>query len=511
MDLLHAHTLGDVLRENRRSYPQREALVCGDRRYTYPQMDDRVNRLANALLASGFGQGDRILWLGQNCHRVLEGLLASAKVGGVFCPVNWRQTAEELAFVIDDVDARVVLWQDTEIGDAVRAARAASGSSAVWLQHDGAGEGSYEGFLAGGSVEDPELEVDPALPVLQLYTAAFTGKPNGAQLSHTAVLVQDLIMAMLQEISSDYRYLNSGPLFHIATFMTTLATFHFGGLNVFVRRVDAEELARIIDAEKITGAFIIGPTVDQLIEVNQDGRYNLKSLRTFPGKRAWMDMVSVDTSAWARKPAGYGQTEVMGMLTFNAIGGDAVGTSGRPSPAVQVRIIDPDGNEVPPGETGEIVARGPAVMTGYFNRPGLNEERQAGGWHHTNDLGRREQDGSITFVGPKTRIVKSAAENIYPAEVEACINSHPAVKESAIIGVPDPQWTQSVKAIVVLNEAATTTAEDIIEHCRSHIASYKKPKSVEFVDALPRQGWAIDYDALDERFGGGGYPGGRSY
>jgi acyl-CoA synthetase (AMP-forming)/AMP-acid ligase II len=201
----------------------------------------------------------------------------------------------------------------------------------------------------------------------------------------------------------------------------------------------------------------------------------------------------------------------MGMLSFNALGGEAIGTSGRTSPAAQVRIVDPDGNEVPPGETGEIVARGPAVMTGYFNRPDLNEQRQAGGWHHTNDLGKREEDGSITFVGPKTRIVKSAAENIYPAEVEACINKHPAVKESAIIGVPDPKWTQSVKAIVVLKDGEKATAEDIIEHCRANIASYKKPKSVEFVDALPRAGWAIDYDALDENFGGGGYPGGRSH
>src|SRR5947209_1538723 len=182
VDLLHSLTLGDVLRENRRSYPERDALVCGDDRYTYLQMDDRVNQLANALVADGFGAGDRILWLGQNCHRVLEGLLAAAKVGGVFCPVNWRQTAQELEFVIGDVDARVVIWQDEEIGDAVRAARDASGTKALWLQHDGEGEGSYEAFLASGAVDDASIEVDPSLPVLQLYTAAFSGQPNGAQL-----------------------------------------------------------------------------------------------------------------------------------------------------------------------------------------------------------------------------------------------------------------------------------------------------------------------------------------
>src|SRR5947207_4065311 len=398
MDLLHSLTLGDVLRENRRSYPKRDALVCGDFRLSYPEMDDRVNQLANALLAEGFGTGERILWLGQNCHRVLEGLLAAAKIGGVFCPVNWRQTAAELEFVINDVDPRVVIWQEEEIGEAVRAARDATGSKALWLQHDAEGDGSYEGFLASASTDDPAVEVDAALPVLQLYTAAFTGTPNGAQLSHTAVVTQDLVMGMLQEITSEYRYLNSGPLFHIATFMTTLATFHFGGANVFTRRADAEELCRLIDAEKCTGAFVMGPTIKQILEVNKDGRYDLKSLRTFGGKPEWNDMITVDTSPWARKPAGYGQTEVMGMLTFNAVGGEAIGTSGRPSPAVQVRVVDPDGIEVPPGETGEIVTRGPAVMNGYFNRPGINEQRQAGGRHHTNDLGKREEAGSLTFV-----------------------------------------------------------------------------------------------------------------
>jgi long-chain acyl-CoA synthetase len=147
-------------------------------------------------------------------------------------------------------------------------------------------------------------------------------------------------------------------------------------------------------------------------------------------------------------------------------------------------------------------------MNGYWNRPEENAQRARGGWHHTNDLGRREVDGSITFVGPKTRMIKSAAENIYPVEVEQCIATHDAVAECAVIGVPDERWVQSVKAIVVLLDGATATPEELVRHCRSLIASYKKPRTIEFVDALPRSGWAVDYDALDARFGGGNYPGG---
>jgi long-chain acyl-CoA synthetase len=170
-------------------------------------------------------------------------------------------------------------------------------------------------------------------------------------------------------------------------------------------------------------------------------------------------------------------------------------------------VVGPDGQPAPAGEIGELVVRGPMVMCGYHRRPDLTAARQRHGWHHTGDLGRREADGSLSFVGPMTRIVKSAAENIYPAEVEACLRTHPAVAEAAVIGVPDPRWGQSVKAVVVLAQGCTAGAEELVDHCRTRIASYKKPRFVEFAGALPRRGGAVDYDALDAGYGGGGYPG----
>ena len=514
MDVLHGLTFADVLREQRRSRPDQLAVVDGDFgrdvRLTYPELDDRASRLANALAAGGVGHGDRILWLGQNSFRIVEALAAAAKLGAMFCPANWRQSVDELAFVVDDIDAKVVVWQEEEVGDTVRAARELAGSSALWLQHDADGDGSYETFLSGASDTDPAAEVDASSALLLMYTAAFSGRPNAAMLSHTALITQGVVMGRLSEIDVDYVYLNCGPLFHIATFMTTLATFVAAGTNVFTRRVDAEELCRIIESERCTGAFVVGPTIKQILEANKDRRYDLKSLRAFHGRPEWNEMITVDTSAWARHPGGYGQTEVMGMLTFNTLAHAPIGSHGRPSPVVQVRIIDPDDHEVPVGETGEIVARGPTVMNGYWNRPEENARRRRSGWHHTNDLGRREADGTITFIGPATRMIKSAAENIYPAEVEGCVAKHPAVAECAVIGVPDQQWTQSVKAIVVLHQGASATADEIIDHCRAHIASYKKPRAVEFVEKLPRDGFAVDYRSLDEQFGGGGYPGGRN-
>ena len=244
MDLRHVVTVGDVAREHRRSRPLGTAAVDGDQRWTWPAFDDRVNRLANVLLADGVGPGDRLVWLAQNSSRLLELLVAAAKVGAVCCPVNWRQSAAELAFVLGDVDASVVVWQQARIGEAVAEARAEAGDGrARWLCLDpsadaedgaaaGAPPGSYEAFLADDAT-DPDRPVDPTTPVLLLYTAAFTGRPNGALLAHTALLTEGLVVAMLQDIDEGYVYLNSGPLFHAATLMTTVATYEVGGTNVF--------------------------------------------------------------------------------------------------------------------------------------------------------------------------------------------------------------------------------------------------------------------------------------
>jgi len=198
------------------------------------------------------------------------------------------------------------------------------------------------------------------------------------------------------------------------------------------------------------------------------------------------------------------------MATFNLLGVGGIGTHGRPSPLVDVRVVDEDDRTVAAGEVGEIAIRGVTVMSGYWNRFEINAYRFRNGWHHTNDLGRFEADGTFTFVGPKGRMLKSAAENIYPVEIENCLRAHPAIADAAVIGVPDSRWVQAVKAIVVVEAGHEVTPEILIEHCRSNIASYKKPKYVEFVTELPRAGFAVDYDALDAQFGGGAYPGAAS-
>ncbi|GAA0364162.1 AMP-binding protein [Actinoallomurus spadix] len=498
---VHGLTLGDVLGEHRRGRPLGLAVVDADVRLTYPGLDERVNRLANALAADGVAPGERVLWLGRNSFRILELLLAAARLGAICCPANRRQSAGELTFVLDDLRPAVVVFEESE---AAGQARARTVAKARWVA---AGE-EYEAYAAAGAPSEPAVTVDPGDPVLALYTAAFDGRPAAALLSHTALIAHTMTLLHVRRMEDGFTYLNSGPLFHVGTMMFCLAAFQLGGTNVFTPAYDPEEVCRLIEAERCTHAFLFGPMIDRLVEANAGGAHDLSSLRFASHSPAWDAMITVDDSPWgASKMGGYGQTEVGGMLTFLGLAPGGRGPAGRPSPLVHVRILDPAGTEVPPGETGEICARGATIFSGYWNRPERNAAKTAGGWHHTGDLGRREPDGTITFIGPGLRMIKSANENIYPAEVERALREHEAVADAAVIGVPDPAWGQSVKAIVVLKDGASLTPEQVVAHVRSRIASYKKPRHVEFADAIPKKGHTPDYDALDAAYGGGGHPG----
>lgn len=508
---MHYMTLSDICAEHRRSFPDRTAVVDGATRLTWPQLDDRVNQAARLLAAHGVGRGDRVLWLAQTSHRFLDLMVACAKVGAMICPANWRQSADEFAFVIDDFAPTLVLWQAEEIGDRVDGARAQARTVASWIQLDSDEADGYDALLASYSADPADSIGEAGDPLLVIYTAAIEGKPNGAMLSQHNLIAMASITARVTGVDHRSIFINSGPLFHIGNFQfDAISTFLFGGTNVYVRRVDEEELLKLIAQEHATSAFVMPPTILKLKELNASANLDISSLRAGPMAPVWGDALPPDTTPWGIAGGGFGQTEVTGLAILNAFGGRGTGNSGRPSPFAQVRIVGPDGNEVPDGTAGEIIIRGETVHLGYWNRPEINGQRMKDGWWHTMDLGRREPDGTIHFMGTMTRMIKSAAENIYPQEVEACLTSHPAVREAAIIGVPDPQFTQSVKAVVVLEPGQSASADDIIEHCRVHIASYKKPKSVEFIEAIPRVGGLTDYDTLDAMFGGGGYPGGAN-
>jgi long-chain acyl-CoA synthetase len=335
-------------------------------------------------------------------------------------------------------------------------------------------------------------------------------------LSHRNLIAMGATTAWMGEIEDTAVFLNAGPMFHIGNYQFWgVPVFVHGGTNVVVRRVVAQELLPLLARERCTHAYLMPPTIAELVQLNREAGYDLTSLRASIAAHLWEGMIPTDTSRYTRNGGGegkgYGQTELSGFAVTGSFGGLGLGNAGRPGPFLTMRILDSQGRECEVGEAGEICARGELVHLGYWNRPEINAQRFRFGWWHTTDLGRREPDGTISFLGTTTRMLKSAAENIFPAEVENCIEAHPAVKEAAVIGVPNERWAQDVKAVVVLHEGATADARELIEHCRTRIASYKKPKTVEFVESIPRTGtYGKDYQALDARFGGGGYPGADS-
>ena len=466
-EMLHTLTVGDVAREDARRFPQRTALVCGDTRLTYPELDRRTNQLASALAGAGVGSGDRVLWIGQNCHRVIELLIACSKIGAVLCPVNWRQSPSELAFVLRDATASLVVAQRAEIGDAVADARAEVGDQCRWVFHDDDGPEGYEAFVAGGADDDADAGIDGSVSALMIYTAAFAGRPNGALLSSTSLIDMGMLTGLAERLDHDDVFLVSGPLFHIGCWRYVLTMLLLGGTNVFVARADAEECCRLIDAERCTHAYLLPPTQAQMVELNRDGRYDLSSLRALSGSPEWNAMVGVEPNPWLDRPQRYGQTEVGGILAFGAFGPPPLGGHGRTAPLGQLRVVDDDRHDVPAGEVGEVIARGPTVMNGYHNRPELNAASLVDGWRHTGDLARRESDGSITFIGPKARMLKCGLENVYPAEVEQALRAHADVTECAVIGIPDDTFVQVVKAIVVCTSETPPSADELIRHSRS--------------------------------------------
>jgi long-chain acyl-CoA synthetase len=506
-------SFGNVLAEHRRSRPNELAVVDGQIRLTYATLGDRVERLSAALVLEGVAPGERVLWLGQNSFRLLELILAAGQIGAMVCPVNWRQSAAEIGFVLDDLDPFVVVWEPGQFADTVRQLR--SRSRATFIQAGaGSSDRDYEAVLSGAGPKGHAWAYGAHAQIV-IYTAAHDGQPNGSMLTQQGLVASAFMHAAINSLFDERPvFLAASPMFHIATLMGVLSTFLLGGANVFLPRVLAKEACDLIEAERCTWAYLTGPSISEVAELATAPDRDLSSFRVpeayVKADGRWAGLGRPATSPWARAMGAFGQTETTGIISYAALALGTQGPAGRPSPWFQVRVVDPAGREVGFGQVGELTARGIAVGPGYWNRPELNERKLRDGWWHTGDLGRREPDGSLTFIGPMTRMIKSGKENIYPIEVERCLLDHPAIRDAAVLGVPDDKWEQSVLAVVVPAEGARLDPAAVIAHCKQRIASYKKPRQVLFASELPRIGTQLDRDELDKRYGGDGYPGAGS-
>jgi len=499
-------TLASVVEGIAQNRPDAPALVCADARLTYGDLARRVDQVAAFFESQGVGAGDRIVWLGQNCHRILEALLAASRIGAILAPLNWRLSTDELGFIITDLAPQMVLWQPLD-GIDVDTLRAASSDAIQWISsHD---DGDYETLIAAQAAQADSTFIDAYAPTLILYTGAFTGRPSGSMLTSSNLLMQGLQLGHLMQIDRDFVYLNCGPLFHIATMMVTIATLEQGGLNVIIPRTDPELICQAIESERCTSAFLLPQVAEQVAAHAREIGADLSSFRSPLDLPGWTELVKRDTTPWGQSHNGYGQTELSGNIAHGALLGEGplpLGI-GLAAPLMQIAMRSEEGISGKPESVGEILVRGPLVHAGYWNRDEVNRARFRDGWWHTGDLGRIGADGRLIFIGPMARLIKSSLENIYPVEVEAAIRELDGVLEVGVIGVPDEKWGQSVRAIVLGKPGQVITEQDVIAHVASKIASYKKPRSVVFVtDPLPKSGGFVDYDELDRQHGGGGYP-----
>lgn len=494
--------LGEVIARNARKFPGNEVLIFGERRITCRELDERVNRLANAMLSMGIRTGDKVGVLLLNCPEVVEIFFAAAKIGVVNVPINVRLSPSEISYILNNSDTKLLFAGKNFLPVVEKIKNDLPLLKEVVIVHR-IEEGpfrNYEPLLTAGSPIRPEVWLSDEEDAFIIYTSGTTGKAKGAILSHKNLMAQ--CMALIAESNASTRrradlpvgqtiYLSIVPMFHVAGITTTIRNILTASPTV-VKDFDPAGLLATIEKERITSLFL-APAMWIMVMSHPDfKKYDVSSLVTAsygaaPTPNSVKERI-LEAFPNASIMEAFGQTEMSPSVTIMK-NQDALRKEGSVGQAlfnVEIRVVDDDMNDVPIGTVGEAVYRGASMFKGYYKNIEANKEAFKGGWFHSGDLVRQDEDGFLYVVDRKKDMIVSGGENIYSAEVEAILYRHPAILEAAVIGVPDPKWGESVMAFVVLRAGKEATAEEIIKFCEENMARFKRPKHVEFIQALPR-------------------------
>ncbi len=465
---------------------------------TWAQLDARIHQVAAGLAARGVSKGDRVAILMTNRPEFVEATLGANAVGAIAVPLNFRLAPDEVAYILGHSGSKAVIT-DALLQPLATAAVAASEDPPLIVVSGMEGDGepgviSYDALL-GDPSDAPAVEIDERDVSMIMYTSGTTGRPKGAMLTHLNLLMQSVTAIRTSRLQGDnVASLCNVPLFHIAGIGGMPSSLMIGARTVIMPTglFDAESTLEIVESEQITSLFLV-PAQWQVLCAHPDATRRCASLRTI---------------AWGAAPASvslleemgrvfphceiisvFGQTE-MSPVTTSLPGADAVrkiGSVGKVIPTIVARVVDDEMNDVKPGEVGEIVYRGPTLMAGYWNDPEATAEAYAGGWFHSGDLVREDEEGFLYVVDRKKDMIISGGENIYCAEIENVLAGHPAIADVAVIGVPHEKWGETPAAVVVAADpAAPPTLDDLVEFSRDRLASYKKPTVLVVLDELPR-------------------------
>ena len=478
--------------------PDKTAVIDGEFTSTFAGHLERVLRLGEALRANGVGPGDRFAVMALNGHQFLELYHASLLTGAVINPLNLRLAPKELEFILSDSGSKIC-FADGFFGASIDKVRAAAGLEQVVLI--GAGdvphEVGYEEFLASGGARMPDEPDEDAASVL-MYTGGTTGLPKGVVLDQRALMLDVYKVATRWVMDESYVYLHQTPMFHAASLGGILAIPGIGGVSTSVPLFSPDGVIDAIEKHRVTMTVMVPTMVAMMLDHPSFDPKRLESLSILtygasPMPTALLErLLSVLPDVQVFQ--GYGMTESCGLLTClgpeeHRRGGQLLRSAGRPMPGSVVSIQDEEGRILAPGETGEVCAKAGNYMREYWNRPEETEAAFRGGWYHTGDAGYTDEQGYVYLVDRVKDMIVTGGENVYSAEVENAISSHPAVAQVAVIGIPSEQWGEEVLAIVVPKPDATVSEGDIKAWARERIAGFKVPKSVQFrAEPLPLSG-----------------------
>lgn len=500
---LYDFSFYDLIRRNARCFGNRPAWVEADARTVtrFDEFKGQVDRLAAGLYRAGIRPGDRIGVVGKNSLAFFQLFGAAAALGAIVVPINWRLSANEMAFNINDA-APTVLFADDEFAPTVTAMRdqLVSVRRCVNLTDSGPLE-PFDHLSADSPFSGDDVAADNGLVII--HTAAVGGRPRGALLSHGNLLCASLHLNYCFGLSALDVHLNLLPLFHVAGLFMAVNAFLAGALTVNMSKFDAERAVALIAEHRVSLFFTFAPILGALLDAQAQNGADITSVRAVMGLDAPETIARYQTTTGGTFFSMYGQTETSCLASMGRYD-DRPGSAGRPIPLGVVELVDDADNPVATGQVGEITLKGPMVFKGYWNLDADNAHTFRNGRHHTGDLGRFDEDGFLWYAGrkPEKELIKPGGENVYPAEVEKVILQHPAVTQTVVIGVPDPKWKEGIKAVCVLAPGQSLTPEALIAFVGERIARYKKPQYVAFVDALPEKDGMIDREAVKRHHGG---------
>ena len=492
--------VGSLLSNASLAYGARPALRFGDRRLSYSQLQGDANRFASALVAHGIEPGDRVAVFMRNNLEYVVALFGTFKAGAVLVPVNVKLSVGELAFILANAEARVLVFgvDKLELVDEACAEVPVELRVRVGEGEGGAGIG-FDQLLAEGSADHADAMVEPGDPAWLFYTSGTTGRPKGARLSHRNLLAMTMNqLADIVAVQHDDLVFHAAPLSH-GSGLYLLGAVARGAENLVYDQAsfDPDDVLRLIERERVTIVMFLAPTMIVML-LRGDAGIDTSSLRCVVYGGAPIHAEHARQMLDRFGPVFvqiYGQGESPMTITYvpaaahDAADLESLESAGIRRTDVEVELLDEAGRPVPVGAEGEVCVRGDVVMDGYWRNPEATAQSLRGGWLHTGDIGRFDAQGRLFLLDRIHDMIISGGSNIYPREVEEALVRHEAVSEAAVFGVADELWGERVVAAVVAAPGSTPTAAELIDHCRQHLASFKKPSEVSFVEALPKNAY----------------------